>query len=225
MNLLDGRYAPITDSMGFLEADFAAVVAADRRWREAHGSYHGRPVQGPLPALLDSLLPLTGPLLRRLWVQTTGSWTAYFDNYVGGSDTFGPISYLSEKLECRGLAINCRVGTSRRGAATGFTLYGPEPTDWLNVIRSVSAVEDMGRWKWTETGRLQGFEQPERYRERRVRDRLTPEMLAAYTANSGLLPFDDSFYGKRGQLIESPSGKGHMRTETLQEARQWHGLE
>src|SRR5882762_970591 len=48
MNLLGGRYAPITDAIGFLEAEFAQVVAADTRWRTSLGGYGGRPVNGPL---------------------------------------------------------------------------------------------------------------------------------------------------------------------------------
>jgi hypothetical protein len=112
MKLLGGRYAPITESIGFLEADFAQVVAADARWRAALGGYRGRPVGGPLPTLLEALLPLTGPLLRYVWVQTAGPWTAYFDNFVLGSDTFGPVSYLAQQLGCRGVSIRCREGTA-----------------------------------------------------------------------------------------------------------------
>src|SRR5688500_10536416 len=103
MTLLNGRYDPITESIGFLEAGFDAVVAADRKWRSSFGTYHVRPLHGPLHAPLDSLLPLTGPILRRLWVGTHNGWTAYFDHFVLGSDTFPPISYLAQKLKCRGV--------------------------------------------------------------------------------------------------------------------------
>jgi hypothetical protein len=225
MDLLGGHYAPITDAIGFLEADLPRAVDADRRWRATLGGYGGRPVTGALPVLLDALLPLTGPLRRYIWVQTIGGWTAYFDNSVIGSDTFGPISYLAEQMRCRGFAIGCRAGTRKRGASVSFSLYGPEPTEWLNLVRTVSAVEDEGRWTWTATGTVQTFEEVERYRQRRVRDRLTPDTLAQYCAAIGIRPFDESFYGAEGYLVENTNVRGPVRTETLRQARSWHGLE
>jgi hypothetical protein len=225
MVLLGGRYAPMTESIGFLEASFEEVLAADRRWRLAYGGYTGRPVNGPLPVLLDSLLPLTAPLLRRLWVQTTGRWTAYFDNQIMGSDTQGPLYYLAQQLGCRGAAVCFRPATDKRGQAVILTMYGPQPTEWLNIVRSISAVQDSGRWEWKQSGSVQPFEEVDCYEQRRVRDRFTPQMLERYAAALEIRPFDDSFYAAAGQLIESPDVHGQARTLSLAEARAWHGLE
>ncbi|MBB4638144.1 hypothetical protein [Longimicrobium terrae] len=220
-----GRYAPITDAIGFLEADFAQVVEADSRWRASLGGYRSRPVSGTLPTLLDSLLPLTAPLSRHVWVETTGSWTAYFDNFVDGSDTFGPVSYLARQLGCRGFAIGCREGTPARDAARSFAMYGAEQTDWLNVVRSVAAVQEDGRWTWSAQGAPQPFEDVTTYQRRLVRDRLTPGMLAAYCGALGIRPFDESFYGAAGQITQNIRAMQNVRTETLQQARARHGLE
>jgi hypothetical protein len=224
MRLFGGRYAPITEAIGFLEADFAQVVAADARWRAVLGGYSGQPVSGPLPSLLNALLPLTGPLLRHVWVQTAGPWTAYLDNFVLGSDTFGPVSYLAQQLGCRGVAIGYREGTARRGASASFSLYGPDQADWLNVVRSVAAVQDNGRWEWSASGTPQPFEDAAAYLRRRVRDRLTPDMLASYCGALGIRPFDESFYGLAGQVVENVGVTAPVRTETLEQARAWHGL-
>jgi hypothetical protein len=224
MNLLGGRYAPITDAIGFLEADFTRVVEADTRWRDTLTGFRSRPINGPLPSLLESLLPLTGPLLRHVWVQTTGHWTAYFDNFVNGSDPFGPVSYLAQQLGCRGVQIGCREGTTRRGAGFSFSIYGPGQTDWLNVIRGVSAVQETERWEWRATGAVQPFEDTAAYQRRRVRDRLTPEMIARYCEALGIRPFDDSFYGTTGLLVENVRITAPVRTETLEQARAGHGL-
>jgi hypothetical protein len=225
VELLDQRCSPITDAIGFIEADFARVVSADGSWRASLGGYAGRPVRGALPALLDALLPLTGPLKRYIWVSTAGPWTAYFDNSVLGSDPFGPVSVLAERLSVRGVHIVCRAGTSQRGAAVSFNLYGPEQTDWLNLIRGVRAVEDRGRWEWSATGSIQPFEDESRYQRRRVRDRLTPDVLAAYCGTLGIRPFDSSFYGSNGHMVENTGLTGSIRTETLAQARMSHGLE
>ena len=225
MNLLDDRYAPITDSIGFLETDFRQVVAADQRWRASLGGYAGRPIGGVLSALLDALLPLTGPQRRSVWVQTSGRWTAYFDNFVNGTDAFPPISYLCQQIGCRGVTIGCRAGTGKRGASASFGLYGPQPTDFLNYVRTVAAVEDMGRWEWSANGAVQPFEEVAQYLQRRVRDRLTRDMLDRYATALGIRPFDESFYGTSGYVVENTRIPRTVRTETLQQARAGHGPE
>ena len=199
MNLLDGRYAPVTDAIGFLEADFSKVVEADQRWRASLGGYVGSPIRGELPALLDALLPLTGPVLRYVWVRTASDWTAYFDNFVNGSDAFPPISVSRSEtgVSWRGDRMSSR-NEQAGPPQVSFSLYGPEQTDWLNVIRGVSAVEDEGRWEWAAVGTVQRFEEVETYLRRRVRDRLTSEMLLRYSEAASLRPADRSFYGAEG---------------------------
>lgn len=224
MSLLGGRYAPITEAIGFLEAEYSEVVAADARWRDALGGYRGRTVSGTVPALLDGLLPLTGPLVRYIWVQTTGRWTAYFDNFVNGGDPFGPVSYLAQQLSCQGVTVGRRGATAMRGESTSFSLYGPERTDWLNLVRAISAVQDQGRWKWSEAGAVQPFEDAAAYQRRRVRDRLTPDMLTSYCVALGIRLNDETFYGTTGHLVENTGIAAPVRTETLDQARAWHGL-
>ena len=225
MKLMGGRYAPITDAIGFLEANFSRVIAADERWRASLGGYVSRSINGPLPNLLDAILPLTGPMLRRIWVATTGPWTAYFDNFVLGSDTFPPVSYLAQELGCRGVTIGCRDETPKRGASVSFAIYGPEQTTWLNLIRSVAAVQDMGLWEWTASGTIQSFEDVAAYERRAVRKRLTSQMLSDYCSALGIQTFNESHYSRTGHLVEDVGIKANVRTETLQEARVWHGLD
>jgi hypothetical protein len=223
MPLLGGRYAPITDCIGFVEADFRAVVEADTRWRASLGGYVGRPLDGTLAELLDGLLQLTGPLRRHLWVETTGRWTAYFDNFVNGSDPFPPVSYLCQQLKCRGVKVGYREPTEKRGGAATFSLYGPEPTAFLNIVRELAAVQE-DRWTWSAAGTPQPFEDESAYSRRRIRDRLTADMLAAYSQALGIRPFDETFFGTAGHLVENENVRGTIRTETLTEARAMHGL-
>jgi hypothetical protein len=88
----------------------------------------------------------------------------------------------------------------------------------------VAAVEDEGRWEWVATGTAQPFEDVAAYRRRRVRDRLTPDMLASYGEALGLRPFDETFYHPVGHLVENVGITAPIRTETLEQARAWHGL-
>ncbi len=226
MGLLGDRYAPVTHGTGFLEADFEAVVAADTRWRSSIGGYTGRHVSGALPFLLDSLLPLTGPLLRYIWIGTSGNWTAYFDNFVNGSDPLGPISFLGQEIQCRGVTIGHRPQTAKAEGGMSFEIYGPEKTEWLNLVRSVSAIND-GGWNWHASGAVQAFEETQHYQARRVRDRLTPDLLNRYCRALEIDGFDESFYGSEGWLVENNNVERNasvIRSETLAQAQKELGL-
>lgn len=108
------------------------------------------------------------------------------------------------------------------GGAT-FALYGPEPIECLNIVRELNAVDDDG-WVWHATGTPQPFEDESAYSRRRIRDRLTAGMLAAYCQALGIRPFDEAFFGTAGHLVENENVRGAVRTETLTEARAMHGL-
>jgi hypothetical protein len=186
VELLDNRYAPITDAIGFIEADFDRVVAADDCWRASLGGYAGRSIRGTLPALLDALLPLTGPRLRYIWVPTVGPWTAYFDNFVVGSDPGGPVAVLAKRLGARGVHIGCRAGTSRRGAAVrGLSDRLPSAAErWLQAAdeyrRGSISRRELGAARvaaWDHLGdRSCDFGSPEVYAVRAVLFLLYPDI-------------------------------------------------
>jgi hypothetical protein len=74
---------------------------------------------------------------------SAGSWTAYFDNSLRGTDAVSAVGYLSRKLQCQGLAIRVKPHTIgvpgvRRGraGAVQFELFGPLQTTFLNYVRA-----------------------------------------------------------------------------------------
>src|SRR5262249_11192690 len=159
-------------------------------------------IDGTLPRMLDRLLPLTGPLLRNIWVRTSGRWTAYFDNFVNGGDPYGPICHGARDLNCKGVMILISPQTATSWRGTRFTIFGPKGPRWFNIDREISAINDEGRWDWTVSGKPQSFEDVSRYKARRVKDRFTPEMLEQYCTALGIRAFDDTFYGNKGYLVE-----------------------
>jgi hypothetical protein len=220
MELLGNRYAPITNAIGFLEADFAAVVDADQKWRSSIGVYPGQKMSGDLAVLLNALLPLTGPLLSYIWIKTCDRWTSYFDNLVNGSDPFGPISYPAGVLKCRGVIVSYRPQTQTCEGGASFSLFGPEKTEWLNYVRSVSAINDGGRWRWDANGHVQSFEETDQYRARRIRDRLTLDMIERYSGSLGIRPYDNAYYQADGYLVENKNITCPIRSESLEQARE-----
>lgn len=237
--LLDGRYAPTTSCIGFLEMPHTRAVEVFTTWhrdihkpggfadQEEHQRMQGavrvvgtavprtpgsgptietHPVAGPLSHALEALPPLTAGANRRfLLVPTRSKWTAYFDNSLLGTDAAGPMGYLSRANKCRGLRIYAAADTlgtkslydkAKRGVygASIFELYGPEQTDWLNMIRVVCAMNDGGRWRFEVSGTQQPYEEPETYKARLIRDKFPFALLDKYCRALGLQPFDDDFY-------------------------------
>ncbi len=212
--LFGNRFAPITQAIGFVEAPIASVIDADRVWRRGIGKYPIRPLVGGLADALSSLLPLTGPQSRYIWVATTnGSWTAYFDNSRNGSDPWSPIRYLARTMRCRGIAILWAPQTRKSYGGTRFDLYSQRPADAPN-IRTVSAINDGGRWVWTAIGQAQPFEETDAYLAKRVRDRLSPEMLDRYCQALGIRPFDLRYYNGQGLLVTN----GNLQVKPLEES-------
>jgi hypothetical protein len=234
-SLLGGAYRPATESILFLEVapiEFAewlkawigSHTEAGRMWRRPRRVRCAR-ISGGLADALPLLAPLTARAIRRrLIVPTRSSWTAYLDNSISGTDP-SPLSHFSSELSCRAV----RVGCSADG--TIFELYGSEerdgpfgvPTTW---IRHVYAMND-GYWTFEAAGDVQPFERPERYDERRIRDRFTPELLRSYLAALGIRAFDDDFYmpDREASLIEEDiplyRGERAWSFEEVQQGLPW----
>jgi hypothetical protein len=252
--LYDDAFAPVTSQIGFLAADIARVVETYLAWQAdlAAGRIRGpegvpRPsrlaflprrflrrksIVGPLSQALSEVLPLTVPfILRRLFVPTAGPWTAYFDSFVLGTDAFPPISYLAQRIGCRGLRVTAiseereaRRTRGRRDAASILELYEPHQTDWLNIGRSIAMMKD-GRWRFELGGTEQPFEEPENYAKARIKDRFTVAMLERYLRALGIRAFDESFYmpqGTEAVLIEEPAWWRRVKTFSLEAALTRH---
>jgi len=84
-------------------------------------------------------------------------------------------------------------------------------------------MNDGGRWEFWARGTPQIYEEIDRYRERRIIDRFTPEMLSRYCEALGLRVFDWGFYGGDGiigihPIAEFADGSKPERL-TMREAR------
>ena len=196
--LAGGEFAPITHSWGFLEAPLAAAGERLRQWRVSLRCKAAvRSSSGNLGTALSLLDPLETPWTKELLICTKSPWTAYFNNQWIGGDPFPPVSYLSQLLGCRGLIVQTFPDGS-----SGFYLTGAEQTDFLNVQRAVSALNDGdSRWVFSERGLHLPFEEAQRYVRLKVRERLDDEMLERYFAVFGIDLFSADFYGGEHRLF------------------------
>jgi hypothetical protein len=227
--LLDGSFAPITFGCGFLECPFDPVADAYKKWMGRVASYFSfKLIDGPLSTLLSALEPLTAPPTRRLLVETTSNWTAFFDNCTCRTDAESFSAYLCGVLNCRGLMIVCSPeikGTDGRQLNYGnvrFTLHAASgPSKW-DTIRSISATH-AEEWHFGLYGETLPFEEFETYQARRVRDRFTIPMLERYCKALGIRPFDEDFFATRG-LLATTEFNGPRTTLSIKERQQQLGL-
>lgn len=228
--LTQDRFAPITSSVGFLQARLPEVQEHLLKWRRS--LYSQVTVSGmnvPFPDSLMALEPLVGGARpRELLVELHGGeWTAYFDSSLRGTDATSAIGVLAEDLGCQGLAVTTIAHTtglptvkSGRSGAVQFTLFGPLRTDFLNYVRSVSVTYTGSKWEFHASGLEQIFEETATYLTRRVRDRFTTAMLERYCQALGVGVFDESAYTSRSVLIESDVPlPANARIMSLQDAQ------
>ena len=211
MRFLDDQFAPVTFSMGFVEASFSQYSQAFVSWWEKLSiDFETTPFEEDLRSALLRLQPLQSPQNRYLLVETKSPWTALFSNGLRTADVSSPVGHLCQVLNCRGLEVTCIPDRShledkkdalRIYGAVGFTLLGPQPTDSLNRVRSIWAMNDGGHWKFISEGIVQPYEHVERYTSRKISERFTPEMLESYCEALGIKLYNEGFYGPKGLLV------------------------
>ncbi|MGB9180917.1 MAG: hypothetical protein WCB68_16920 [Pyrinomonadaceae bacterium] len=236
--LFDDRLAPLTSEIGFLKADCTVAAQAFVEWQrpiqQARGvTLREQSVVGHLEDVLQRLLPLTSIERRRfLFIPTASQWVAYVDSGYRGTDAMSAVSYLAKRIGCSGLRLVAVPDTIQdestlargRYGATILEIYGPEDTDFLNYVRSLSVVNDGGKWTFDQGGTPLPFEDIERYRIRDIKRRFDFNILQDYLKELGLSPFDEEFYlpasNNKAVLIEKvgPVASG-LKEFTLSEAR------
>lgn len=231
--LLSDRFAPVTSSIGFLRLSLDDAVDALAGWRRSLTSGAVMTEDGGgFPGCLRLLAPLVSGARPRELLVAAGAWTAYFDCSLHGTDAVSTVGYLTQAAGCPGLAV-CAVPRTIRGkgwrqgrhGAVQFEMFGPDRTEFLNYVRTVSASVDGDRWLFSASGAQQWFEEPAAYQARQVRDRFTSAMLERYCQALGVDVFNPAAYGPRSVLVRSdvpvPSN-GYVMS--LEQAQEWLGI-
>ena len=209
--LLNNKLAPVTFSIGFFQCSVEEAFKAYKNWRnELFANVETLRLEpSTLKQHLLSLQPFQVPPRTELLLETRGEWTAYFNNDTTGTDPAG-ISYIAQALGCHSVYSCCEPSfppsKKRKHGVWGsvqFAMYGPEQVrEYDNCIRALAAHNEGGRWEFRETGVMQEFEEPEKYRsETRIKNRFTDEMLERYCKALGIDLFSESFYGPEAYLI------------------------
>lgn len=202
--LLDGEFAPVTDSFGFLLAPYPKVVDFFQSWlTKIRPPTTCEVVHGQLSEALTRLGKLA--LGQVLIAKTRSDWVAVF---VDRKDSFhSEIGHPARALPCRGLSVRWCLHTMDKDKKTGqygaitFQTIADHPTEFLNIRRTIDVGCYEGGWQFQATGPIKPYEQTESYLARKKRDRFTPELLAAYCRAEGIEVFDADFYGPEFALF------------------------
>lgn len=206
-----GELWPVGNGVAFVELPLADAVAA---YREGLNPPPRFAQLGGLPIidLMATLLPLQMPYKRRLFVGTTSSWTAIFDNSRTGGDPYSQ-ARLATAQGVRAVAATHAPETQTELPATQFHLLGPTGEPPLMYVRTIDAGRfDSGRWEFLTWGTPQPFEDTDAYGRKRIRDRFTREMLLDYLLALGIRADDPDFYSE-----------GVLATDTANWSPGWSG--
>jgi hypothetical protein len=198
--LLQGRLAPITQSIGFIYGNYLDVSTAFITWIKGIDVYENyltkitsHKVKGNLEQVIRTLLPLQRMSANKyIFIPMKNDWTALIDNNFRGTNT-SAIVMLPRLIQSHSIWVVNSSFTSKQGALI-MEIFGPEKTDWLNIVRKIRLTCDYGKWEFEQYGKPLPYEETGRYTARRIRDRFDLELLTRYLHAEGLSPFEEDFY-------------------------------
>jgi hypothetical protein len=111
-------------------------------------------------------------------------------------------SRAAEDLDCAALRAVCIRDGEGPYPASVLELYGPDGEPPMFLVRSISALDDGGRWTFELAGVQQTFERPDLYTRRRTAERFPPEVLLDYLRSLSV-PVGDEPEWREAILVES----------------------
>jgi hypothetical protein len=232
--LFGGPLAPLGWSVGFLRVPFVEARRATIEWRESLAERFGHrllvrecgELNDGVSAFLEVMRlldPLQTPPKKELLVGTDTGWTMNVVNNHLGGDSVSWTGHLSDQLQCEAVLATHVPEDQYPYPSTQFELLGPKGPPPLHYVRTISAGKfDSGRWEFSAIGEPQPFEEVERYAAKRIRDRLTREMLIRYLAALEIEPDRADFFN-RAVLLETDAPFA-SRTSTLGDTQREYGI-
>jgi len=208
MLLLQNRYAPTTNEIGFLKADMHQIVDAYQEWQENIPREHKavfaiKTVKESLEAILSRLRPILRPVRDQCaFIPTSSQWVAYFDNGSLGTDADSVILHLSRKIGCLGVKLVASPHTiaMERKETTGsygaLSLYYTDPSQEkeMGYTRIIHLSNDGGPWVFINFGTPFSFETTDNYAVKNKLDRFTFAQLKKYLQELGIEGFEEKHY-------------------------------
>ena len=213
------RYAPTTNFMAFFETPYDELVDFIVQWERKRDIVNEYPtptrkidIGGTWEERLNSLLPLNRS--KVMVSETQSNWCVYVNNSMHGTCLNSDPPYLCEKLGVREIAVTLVRDIPKIKPGSTQFLYkdytraekvlSATGTGWCDQFpRRYIAAHHESRWEFVDQGDPLPFEEIEQYQARRIKDRLTPEMVERYYSHFGIDLFNPDFYSGRACVFES----------------------
>jgi hypothetical protein len=205
--MYDGKYAPLGEHLCFVKATPSEVLAAFDSWYKKlnwggtpYEGYEGKfeiyNVSGTLIDVFQSLSPYDNDLKMAL-IPTNSEWTAFMSSRPGLGLLLNACGVLLSNPVIIVRSILSDFGKKTNGWGGGaFSI-----SEGFNRIRGISLMmNDFDRWEFNTSGNEQPFEETEKYKERFVKNRFTPDMLDRYLKHFGINYYDENFYMPAGSI-------------------------
>jgi hypothetical protein len=220
--LFNGKYAPITDGMAFIDAPINEIVIAYYQWVKEYLTPKERyqvEYKGNFENLLQKSLPFGYPW-KDIFFETNSKWTGFYQNI--GRTEIGHASVVGKYANAQ--VIGAEAWTSKYKRVVngwgGGAFYLFKGRDLLRHMM----LSDQDGWEFDNYGEPLPFEDVEKYKEKFARNRFTPEMLDKYLKEFGIDFFNEDFYmppGSKAYIIEQvrPPYNENDKPMSLEEMR------
>lgn len=216
--LSEGKFSPITTTIGFIEAKPLEVATAFYDWQAPLF----RKTTSPLEIeALDSIIfeeamgklsLLTSRASRWIFLPAGSSYTAMFSNCARGLDP-SPISPLAVKrCGTKGFRVTAtkRSHRGKKYSSRIVEAFSPDSSEPFNCERSIYCANDGGKWKFGSTGNPYSFENLVKYELQPVKERFTIGDLKEFMMHFQIDVDSESFYGGDGQNSYQVFMKGEL---------------
>jgi hypothetical protein len=134
---------------------------------------------------------------RAVLIPLANGWTAFFDNHSRQFQPQAELFVLCERLKCQTCFFFEDVVDEHAGSCA---FVHNQFADGHVATRSVQLINE-SRWLFAQNGEPLEFERHAIYASRRVRDRLSPELLREYGACLGVRFWDLEAYLDRAESL------------------------
>lgn len=198
--LYNGEVVPLTNAFGFVKADFNSAVDIDDTWMKNLVPDYTKTI---LDMSFKSALLKLPPFQfynRAILFKTNSEWVGYTNNNIVDAE-IGFVRIIGDALKSEIVQVRAYPPTTdlnANGWSVGGFLYEYFNNDTFRSI--FFSYQD--RWELDLSGDPLPFEMFDKYKEKRVKDRFTPEMLDFYCKSMGIDFFNEHFYSKgKGNIV------------------------
>ncbi len=206
--MFDNKFAPLTDSVSFieLEIDLALKNLLDwinNRGNDLYSKIDCKEFTGNFCDLIKEIGTISYPEKTVLF-QTKSNWIGYVENLITGTEIWR-ITQIAQRInnEKESIGVQAWYGGGNK-IANGWSGGSFSLFEGDNMKRHIM-LSDQDKWEFDQSGTPLPFEEVEKYNEKLVRNRFTPEMLQRYLLHYGIDYFNDDFYmpeGSKAYIIE-----------------------